>query len=248
MRSPADVEFEAYPEFEGEGEMLLEDETFMELPELSEGDYEAGAFETDLEASARPSPTALRRRVEQQRLAHRKFLAAIRAVGPRVTLGKDGGFRLAVPARTATEAAAKLGIDAQTFQALFKSMRRRNAEMIARRSSQSELEDLESAATCAGTTGVRSHWWGISVSLNECHTKALLDAMRAGSGVGTLCATVAPAPQVKVVCGALAALGGVGAAVISGIDSLGGNRGIVVSATWTSVVPPYFPPPVVWHQ
>ena len=155
----------------------------------------------------------------------------------------NGALRLALTARNAQDAAAKLRIDPRLFVLLHNSMKRRNAQLRARGPGKAELELETSVSTCPGRTEVTPRWWGIRIWLNECHTKALVGALKGGSGTAALCVAVIPSPHAKAACAVLVALGTIGAAAIEGIDSLGGNRGIVISKVFDP-----FTPPVVWHQ
>ena len=184
----------------------------------------------------------VQKKIQRLRGAHAKLSNAIGTMGKHVTQ-RDGALRLALKARNAQDAAAKLRINPRLFALLHNSMKRRNAQLRARGQGKAELELEASASSCPGRTEVSPAWWGIRIYLNECHTKALIDAISAGSGVAGICAAVAPAPQAKVACGVLSGLGGIGAAVISRIDSMGGNRGIVISKVSDPLTPP-----VVWHQ
>ena len=213
-----------------------ESDTYLELEE-GEGEFDGEFFEETSQGG-----NNVQKKIQQLRAAHAKLSMAVGAMGKHVTQS-NGAHRLTLKARNTQDAAAKLKINPRLFALLHNSMQRRNAQLREGGRRKSELELEVSAGSCPGRTEVSPHWWGIRIYLNECHTKALLDAMAAGSGAAGLCAAVAPAPQVKVVCGVLSALGSIGAAVISRIDSAGGSRGIVIS----KVYDPYTPP-VVWHQ
>lgn len=213
-----------------------ESDTYLELDE-SEGESD-GEFAQETSRGG----NSVQRKIQQLRLAHTKLSNAIGTMGKHVSQG-NGALRLTVKARNAQDAAARLRINPRLFALLHNAMKRRNAQLRARGQGKAELELETSSSSCPGRTEVSPRWWGIRVYLNECHTKALIEALKAGTGSAALCVAVAPAPQAKVVCGVLAALGTVGAAAIGGIDSLGGNRGIVIS----KVYDPYTPP-VVWHQ
>jgi len=240
----------------------LEEEAFEIDPELDESsefgeEYEdtefdpesdayselgEGAFDGEFVEETQQRGSTAQRKIQQLRVAHAKLSKAVGAMGKHVTQ-RNGALRLALKARNAQDAAAKLRINPRLFVLLHNSMKRRNAQLRARGQGKAELELEASSSPCPGRTEVSPSWWGIRIYLNECHTKALIDAISAGSGAAGICAAVAPAPQVRLVCGVLGGLGGIGAAVISRIDSLGGNRGIVISKVY---VP--FTPPVVWHQ
>jgi hypothetical protein len=95
-------------------------------------------------------------------------------------------------------------------------------------------------------TKFSTHWWGVSVWLNECHVKTLLEVADAGSGAAGICAALAPEGFSKTACAVAAGALKIGGFVIKRIDALGGNRGITIRKPWFA--PPLVPPLVVWHQ
>jgi hypothetical protein len=229
----ANYEPELYGEFEGEANLSSQFGDEFEL------------FDTELvEETPAVAPHASQR-IQQHRAAHAALTKAIGSMGRHVTR-RDGRFGIRLPARNLSDAAAKLQAHPRVIQALLGSLRRRNALASSAQRRQGELDRETGATACPGRTAVTTHWWGVNVWLNECHTKALTSALTAGAGVGGLCAATFPVPQVKLACTVLGALGGIGAAVITGIDSFGGNKGIVIRKPW--VTPPGLPPVVVWHQ
>jgi len=189
----------------------------------------------------------LQQKVQQHQNAHVQLMRAIGAIGKYVGR-RNGVFHFTLPARTPGEVAARLRIDPQMAVSLLDSMRRRNAQLRPGQSGTAELElELGEVPACPGRTAVEVSWWGVRIWLNECHTRDLLDALRVGGGLGTLCSAIAPIPHVKLVCGILAASAGIGGGVINYIDRRGGNKGVVFIRPW--IVPPMLPvPAVVWHQ
>jgi hypothetical protein len=236
-----DSEFEDAGEFEGEeedGGYEMESEGF---GELGEGEYEF-EFADEKGGGGGGGGADVQRKIQQLRNAHATLSRAVGTMGKHVKR-KGGAMRLAIRARNAQDAANQLRINPRLFNVLHNSLKRRNAQLRSGGRAGAALEMEASTTPCPGRTEVKPSWWGVQVWLNECHTKALIEALKAGTGAGALCVAVAPPPQVKLVCGVLAALGTVGAAAIAGIDSLGGNRGIVISKLSDPITPP-----VVWHQ
>jgi hypothetical protein len=248
MKEPFSFEEEHY-EMDPE---LDESSEFSEEYEDTEADQESDAYleldESEEEMDGEFAEETQQRnnsaqgKIAQQRIAHAKLSQAVGAMGKHVTQ-RNGALHLAVQARNAQDAAVKLRINPRLFALLHNSLKRRNAQLRAKGRGKAELELEASSSSCPGRTEVNPRWWGMQIYLNECHTKALIEALKAGTGGAALCVAVAPAPHAKLACGVLAALGTVGAAAIAGIDSLGGNQGIVISKVFDP-----FTPPVVWHQ
>lgn len=238
-------DFEMDPELDEStefGEEQEDTEFDLESDAYSELNGGEGEFNGEFAEETQQRGDNVQRKIQQLRLAHVKLSKAVAAMGKHVTQS-NGALGLALKARNAQHAAAQLRINPRLFLVLHNSIKRRNAQLRARGRGKTELELEASSSSCPGRTEVSPRWWGIRISLNECHTKALIDAIAAGSGVAGICAAVSPVPHVRVVCGVLGGLGGIGAAVISRIDSMGGNRGIVISKVADPLTPP-----VVWHQ
>ena len=225
--------------------------------ELSDFEYE---FEHEQEGagevSGRRPPRGrgnAQQKVSQQRAALAKLRQAVEGMGRHIR--KEGGrLRFKLPARNLADAAAKTRLDPRLVSALLKSLKKTN-DRAPMRKRQAELETemdeammwQEVSGACPGVTKVTTHWWGTSVYLNECHTKALLEAAKAGGGAAALCAAVvAPEAITKTVCLVAAGVITIGGAAIAGIDALGGNKGIIIRKPWVS--PPGLPPIVIWHQ
>jgi hypothetical protein len=231
-------------DFEGEDES--ESETF---------DTELTDFEGEEEFAAparRGGATGnVQQKLAQQRAALARLRSGVQTVGRYVR--KDGGrLRFTLPARSVADASAKLRIDPRLVSSLLKSLQKTNQRAAAGVGRRNEL-DMEMDETwgevggsCPGVTKATTHWWGIAIWLNECHTKALVEAAATGASGAALCAAVAPHPVAKGVCAVAAPIIGIGAGVIKAIDALGGNKGIIIRKPW--ITPPGIPTIVIWHQ
>jgi hypothetical protein len=192
-------------------------------------------------------------KVNQQRIALAKLRGAVQGMGRHIR--KEGGrLRFKLAARNVADAAVKVKLDPRLVSALLKSLKKTNDRAPLRRR-QAELDTemdetmmwQEVSGACPGVTKLSTHWWGTSLYLNECHTKAVLEAAKIGGGAAAICtAVVAPEAITKTICAVAAGIITIGGAAIAGIDALGGNKGIVIRRPW--VTPPGLPPVVIWHQ
>ena len=254
--------------FETGGGELGDTETFgTELSNFEqefdqEFDHEEEAFglgegedESEGEVGRRGRPRAgngnVQQKLQQQRLALAKLREAVGGVGRHVR--KEGGrLRFTLPARSVQDAAAKIRVDPRMVSALLKSLQQTNARGAARQRSEIDTEMDETgmwqevSGACPGVTKFNTHWWGVSLWLNECHTKLLLEAADAGSGAAGICAVLAPEGISKTACAVAAGVLKIGGFVVKRIDALGGNKGITIRKPW--VTPLGVPPVLVWHQ
>jgi hypothetical protein len=225
-----------------------------ELTDSEEGEEEyeeEGEEEFPARAVRRGGGGNVQMKLNQQRAALAKLRGSVQSVGRHIR--KDGArLRFTLPARTVTEAAGKLRLDPRTVSALLKSLKTTNQRLQSGRRGELDMEADETmmwqevSGACPGTTKVSTHWWGVSIWLNECHTKTLVEAAGAGASAAALCAAVAPHPVAKGVCAVAAPIIGIGAGAIKAIDALGGNKGIIIRKPWIS--PLGVPPIVIWHQ
>lgn len=193
----------------------------------------------------------VQQKLNEQRAALAKLRSAVQGVGRHIR--QEGGrLRFKLPARSVSDAAAKLKLDPRVVAAMLKSLRATNARApMRRRQAEIDTEMDETAmwqevsGACPGETKVTTHWWGTAFWFNECHTKTLLNGLSVAKDAASLCAAL-PIPRAQQVCKVAGPIIGIGAIAIKGIDALGGNKGIIVRQPW--VVPPGLPPVVIWHQ
>lgn len=202
------------------------------------------AFDPEFDFEQETAPPGVAQKVSQQRAAMAQLRRALPRLGRYVR--KDGKrFRLVMKAKSLGEAASRLGLPPATVKAMVQALKQgnlRNASAAPRR----ELEMEEELANCPGVTRLTTHWWGNKLLLNECHTKALVEALGVGASAAGLCAATAPVPHAKVLCAVATPLLGIGAGAIKAIDALGGNRGVVIRRPWVAIPPA--PPVIIWHQ
>lgn len=220
-------------------------------------DTEGPDFEWEGEVS-QARRIASQKKVNQQRVAMGKLGQAIQRM-QRFVRKKDGRLRFTLPVRTVEQAATRLGLEPAIVGSLLRSLRQTNERLARGMQSRSELE-MESSlypailgevsgTSCPGVTRLTTHWWGIRLWLNECHTGMLRGALTTGGGAAGLCAVITPIPHAKILCGVAGGLFAVGIGAITIIDALGGNRGIIITRPW--VIPPIgvpVPPVIIWHQ
>jgi hypothetical protein len=253
--------FETYSEFDDKFESAFEAEgpDNIQESEMEALNEELAALEWEARF-AQTQPTARRRNVQrivnQQRAAMTGLGQAVQRMRPFIRKERDR-IRFTLPVSTIEQAASKLRLEPAVVSSLIKSLKHTNQRLARGMPKRSELEMEsgfyssilgETSASCAGVTRVTTHWWGMRVWLNECHTQALQGAIWAGTGVGTICAAVAAAAAetvvtipVALICGVVAGAGAIGAGAIQAIDGLGSNRGIVITKTWIG-------DPIIWHQ
>ena len=214
------------------------------MPQESFEGYEFGA---ELGQEVQPNAPAQQAAVQRHRNIHAIMMKTIRAMAQHIK-PSNGLLRIRIPARNLTEAASRLGANPRIVANLLSSLRQRNARAQLRRTSLGELSELGEMSeseletpSCPGSTTINTKWWGLEIWLNECHTKALIGALGAGTAAGGACAALVPHPIVKAACAAAAGVAGVSAGVINSIDSLGGNRGIIIYR-------PHVGPVWAWHQ
>jgi len=250
--------FETYSEFDGKFGSAFEAEALDNIQgsemealneELADLEWEAGLTQTQRTAR----PRNIQRIVNQQRAAMAKLGQAVQRMRP--FLRKERGrIRFTLPVSTIEQAASKLRLEPAVVSALIKSLKHTNQRLARGMPKSSELEMEsglyspilgETPTSCAGVTRVTTHWWGIRVWLNECHTQALQGAIWGGTGVATVCSVVAAEAVVTIpltlICGVIAGAGAIGAGAIQAIDGLGANRGIVITKAWIG-------DPIIWHQ
>lgn len=223
-----------------------------------EFDHEGEAFdqegeeesEEELGGRARRGGGAdVQQKLNQQRLALATLRGAVQGVGRHIR-PEGGRLRFKLPARSVSDAAAKLKLDPRVVAAMLKSLSATNARGPLRRRQReidTEMDETmwqEVGGACPGVTKYSTHWWGVSLWLNECHTKTLLEAADAGSGAAGICAALSPEGISKTACAVGAGVLKVGAFLVKRIDALGGNKGIVIRKPWAPIGPPF----IVWHQ
>jgi hypothetical protein len=252
-----------------------ERESSQTLEELSDA-FEVGlgangAFETDSEAfdteftdfeegeafrggaamrGAAAGRAGVQGKLNQQRAALAQLRHAVQSMGRHIR--RDGGrLRFTLPARTVRDVSLQLRVNPALVSGLLKSLKKTNERPQAlRREQETEVDETtmweEVSGACPGETKFTRHWWGTAFWLNECHTKALVEAAGVGGGAAALCAAVAPHPAAKAICAIAGAIIAIGGGAVKAIDALGGNKGIIIRSPW--VVPPGLPPVVIWHQ
>jgi hypothetical protein len=250
-----DQEFETEFEASEFGEEL-ESDFEMDFGE-GEFEFEGGDFEMEADDFELESPPAARRgagaasdgNIKQAIARQRAAMTQLRQAIPRMArhIRKEGNrFRLVLPAKSLPEAAARLKVPAGTVRGMLQALKQANLRL-GRGGRRGEIDmEEEVSGACPGETKVTTHWWGTKVFLNECHTKALVEALGGGMSAAAACAVAVPVPHVKAACAIAAPLLGVGAAAIKAIDALGGNRGIIIRRLWASIPPA--PSVIIWHQ
>jgi hypothetical protein len=233
-----------------------QDENFEFESTFGEGDFEteSGDFETESDefafetaAPARAAAAAGGGNVQAKIAQHRTAVAHLRKAIPSLAryVRKEGNkYRLVMPVKTLAQASAHLRVNPATLKGMVQALKRANMQM-GRGGLRREV-DMEEEASCPGTTSFTTHWWGTKLLLNECHTKALVEALTGGMSAAAACAVAIPVPQAKAACAIAAPLIGLSAALIRGIDALGGNQGISIRKPWVSIPPA--PPVIIWHQ
>jgi len=176
--------------------------------------------------------------VHRHRTAKDHLLRALKALHKHV-VRRGGLYHLTLPAGGIAALASRLQVPAKMVQQLLHSLKHRNAQLRAARALKAEME-LEDG-TCAGETKIESSWWGNTIYLNECHTKALISAIGAGTAGAEGCAAIIPHPVVKAACEALALVGDITGPALTAVDEAGGNQGILFYRPWVGPVVP-------WHQ
>jgi hypothetical protein len=221
----------------------MSDETGETAMEVGEFDGEAMIDELFAQEVGRPAaraarpPPNLRAAIERQRQRNAGFTRAVRGLAAHVRR-RGGRLVLAIPRSNASQIAARLGIKPRGVEILARSAALRPARPVAPMARELDME--AGGGSCPGRSDSARYWWGYRLWLNECQTKALIGAMKAGAGAANACAAIGGP---KEYCGTFAGVLNLGAGVVEGVDSLGGNRGVVISQPWLGVAPP-----VVWHQ
>jgi hypothetical protein len=198
---------------------------------------------------------ALIARAQKHKNAYARLMRAVEAMKKHVTV-RDGRLHFLLPARSAAEGAASLGIDPGLFNHLYNSLKIRSSHhhrlqprppMSAGATVSREVQ-MESDSSCAGVTKVETVWWGVRLWLDECNTQKLLDAIPKGApAVSTLCGMVVGG-EAKAVCPVFALIAAVEAPLIRWTDASGGSQGVVLSWTWAQLMPGTGVTPIVVSQ
>lgn len=209
--------------------------------EFSQGPARAAFTSSGLRV---PGPADIRVQIQRHRDAYAKLIRAVEAMRKHLIV-RNGHLHFTLPARSAPEAAARLGIDPDLFSHLYQSVKMRNlhAGQIglgsargARPASEAIVStevQLESARSCAGVTKVEKLFWGVRLWLDECKTQDLIGTLKTGGNAGSLCSLLGP--EGKVICTVLAVLGSVELGLIDVADKSGGSQGVILSWTWVNI-------------
>jgi len=230
-------EFGGLGEFGGVGEFAMESseaypEIGLETAEGAEVGVAAAAGRAALALSSN-----LRAQIQKHRDAHARLMRAVEAMKKHIAV-RNGRLHFTLPARSAAEAAARLGIDPKLFSHLHRSIRHRNVRLARavamqgaapRRvtvSSEIQMED----GTCAGVTKSETVWWGLRLWLDECKTQSLVSALKGAGSASAVCAAAFGA-EAALACGLI----GVSGVLVDSIDKWGGNQGVILSWTWLQI-------------
>lgn len=228
---------------------------------------EAGPFESSFSEweaapvrSAAAGQTAsvrsasLSAQVQKHKQAYDRLMRAIEAMKKHISV-RNGRLHFSLPARSSTEAAARLGIDHRLFSHLYSALRIRSRHFPStpqmppgRGATISHEIQMETGSSCAGVSKVESVWWGVRLWLDECQTQQLIKALPIGSAALTpICAALGGA-ELAPVCAVFGGLGAAAGPLIDWADKSGGSQGVVLSWTWAQILPGTGVLPIVVSQ
>jgi hypothetical protein len=226
-------------------------ETFEYNPEAET--YETGwgaetewGGEVELEEAA--SSAQLSARVQKHRNDYARLMKAVAAMRQHIAV-RNGRPHFTLPARSTHHAAARLGIDHGLFSHLHRSLMMKKP--LASQVTAAREFEWESGVSCPGVTNLETTWWGVKLSLDECKTQNLVDALKGGGGgAGAICTIIGLASEGVgwVICKAIAGLASALGYLISGVDNWGGKRGVVLTWTWAQLLPLVPVIPIVTSQ
>lgn len=243
--------------------MTFETDTRPELefletyPEFEWGEeFGSPLFESETSAGrgALPASPQLRAAIQEHQDAHRKLMETVAKMRRHIAV-RDGRLQFTLPARSAAEAAARLGVPQSLFSHLHKSMTISNTHAGRRRAMGTTAirpaskmparvdAELESGPLCRGVTKYEPAWYGPRLWLDECKTQALVNALKGGGAVGgpaiAASCVAATGGVATPACAALGALPAAAGFLIDAVDKWGGSQGVILTWTWVTVATPF---------